>query len=140
MVGACVGTLFFGIAVEGVIWKRRLVVQAMPVGWKKLGVSTLFYGLQLTLGYMIMLVVMTYSGPLFMCVIFGLMSGHLLFGWMGNSASNPKETSDNTTTPDASNYHPEPDDVQERCCEQAKQSSCCDSIPEGSTPCCQNHL
>lgn len=141
MVGACVGTLFFGIAVEGVIWKRRQVVQAMPVGWKKLGVSTLFYGLQLTLGYMIMLVVMTYSGPLFMCVIFGLMSGHLLFSWIGAYASIPKESHDKVSaTPEPSNFEPGPADMRKSCCEQARKNNCYDSIPEGSTPCCQNYL
>ena len=38
----------------------------------------MLYGIQLTLGYLLMLVVMTFSGPLFVSVIFGLLGGHVL--------------------------------------------------------------
>jgi hypothetical protein len=41
--------------------------------------STLFYGLQLTMGYFIMLVIMTYSGPLFVSTVGGMMIGHVIF-------------------------------------------------------------
>lgn len=42
-------------------------------------VCALFYAVQLTMGYFIMLVVMTYSTPLFISVILGLVLGHLMF-------------------------------------------------------------
>ncbi len=79
MIGACFGTIAFGIALEGIIRQRRDFVAEMPIGWKRLLVSTVLYGAQLTAGYMIMLVVMTYSGPLFLSVIIGLMGGHFLW-------------------------------------------------------------
>lgn len=46
--------------------------------------STLIYGgVQLTIGYFLMLVVMTYSGPLFLCVVVGLVMGHAAFNARG---------------------------------------------------------
>eukprot|EP00591_Stephanopyxis_turris_P009522 CAMPEP_0195521334 /NCGR_PEP_ID=MMETSP0794_2-20130614/18474_1 /TAXON_ID=515487 /ORGANISM="Stephanopyxis turris, Strain CCMP 815" /LENGTH=664 /DNA_ID=CAMNT_0040650863 /DNA_START=58 /DNA_END=2052 /DNA_ORIENTATION=+ len=78
-VGACFGTFFFGFALEAVIKGRRSVAVMVQGKIKRLAVSTLFYGLQLTMGYMLMLVVMTYSVPLFLCIILGLMTGHFMF-------------------------------------------------------------
>jgi hypothetical protein len=126
---ASIGTLFFGIALEAVISKRRSVVQSFPMGWTRLAISTFFYGLQLTMGYMIMLVVMTYSGPLFMCVIFGLMGGHALFnsgGLLSNESKTPVVSFDNETEIE---HHGGSDGMNSRT-----------EIPEGITPCCQNTL
>lgn len=101
LVGACFGTIFFGIALEAVIWKRRSVVPSFPHGgWSRLIASTAFYGVQLTMGYLIMLVVMIYSAPLFVSVVVGLMMGHALFnagGIMGSKRKehNPTETNSN---------------------------------------------
>jgi Ctr copper transporter family len=78
-IAACFGTVFAGIALEGFIRQRRTIVSNLPIGWKRLIVSTICYGMQLALGYLIMLIVMTFSGPLFVSVIIGLMSGHFLF-------------------------------------------------------------
>ena len=126
---ASVGTLFFGILLEAVIAKRRSVVQSFPLGWKRLTISTLFYGLQLTLGYMIMLVVMTYSGPLFMCVIFGLMGGHAIFN-AGSSKARKEAVPDQELSIDET----EPE-------QKRSGLDCCgNEIPEGFTPCCQNAL
>jgi Ctr copper transporter family len=138
LAGACVGTIFFGMALEAVIWKRRSTVQSFPGGWKRVGVSTVSYGLQLTLGYMLMLVIMTYSGPLFMCVILGLMSGHAIF----NTGSTKAKTKCTVVT---------------GCVEQPLDSCRIENdvggspnsessngngpnVPEGITPCCQNTL
>jgi hypothetical protein len=141
LVGACFGTIFFGMALEGVIRKRRDVVQSLPGGWKRLGASTIFYGVQLTMGYMLMLVIMTYSGPLFMCVILGLMSGHALFNANGaKSAKEIKQKATDESQGDGSD-----------CCGTGPVDECpCkldnhrdDSgpfVPEGSTPCCQNTM
>ena len=156
MVGASIGTLFFGIALEAVIWKRRLVVNSLQVGWTRMGVSSLFYGLQLTMGYLLMLVVMTYSGPLFMCVVLGLMSGHFLFNAISFNAREHQTCTDKE------------EDVKSNCCQEiacpcdgkvnqdcgacstaigntsdggdSKSFSGIDCIPEGSTPCCQHSL
>jgi hypothetical protein len=117
VVAASIGTLAFGVALEAVIWKRRSVVESFPEGWKRLTASTLFYGLQLTMGYMIML--------------FGLMGGHALFnaGSLVRSKFNSVATY-GTEKPAASS---ETDtDNQDRLTGP--------TIPEGITPCCQNTL
>lgn len=78
---ACIGTIVFGILVEFVIRKRRTVLRGMQNGIKKILASAFLYGSQLTLSYLIMLVIMTYSGPLFISVILGLVIGHTVFHW-----------------------------------------------------------
>ncbi|KAL7520410.1 hypothetical protein ACHAWX_005135 [Stephanocyclus meneghinianus] len=75
---ACIGSILFGILLEFVLWKRRSVYIMKP-GRRRLILSVLVYGLQLTMGYFVMLVVMTYSGPLFVCTVGGMMLGHTLF-------------------------------------------------------------
>ena len=152
MVGASIGTLFFGIALEGVIWQRRQVVNSLQVGWTRLGVTSLFYGLQLTMGYFLMLVVMTYSGPLFMCVVLGLMSGHFLFNAISFKAS-ARQTSTDKEKAVISNCCQGDDgpcdtQVNEVCKAVGNTSdggnvqslTGSDYIPEGSTPCCQHSL
>jgi Ctr copper transporter family len=79
LASAAIGTLASGMALEKIIQQRRIVISFMDPGYKRLGVSSIFYGFQLTLGYFIMLVVMTYSGPLFLAVVLGLVGGHVLF-------------------------------------------------------------
>lgn len=135
LTGASIGTFFFGIVLEAVIAKRRSVVQSFPLGWKRLTISTLFYGLQLTLGYFIMLVVMTYSGPLFMSVIFGLMGGHAMFNAGSSKVSNEAKANSAVLIDDEIGV------------EQHNGGSDRNSIvgnnneiPEGFTPCCQNAL
>merc|ERR1719410_1636391 len=51
----------------------------MEAGTRRLLVSAIFYGLQLTMGYLLMLIIMIYSGALFFAVILGLVIGHILF-------------------------------------------------------------
>lgn len=51
----------------------------MSPGTRRLCLSALIYGLQLTMGYFIMLVIMTYSGPLFISTVSGMMIGHVIF-------------------------------------------------------------
>ena len=152
MVGASIGTIGFGIALEGVIWKRRDVVNSLPVGWARLGVTSLFYGLQLTMGYFLMLVVMTYSAPLFLCVIVGLMSGHFLFNAISMMAKNKKSTARATNNGvDSENYCPCDGEADSGCVvctanantsdeDDSKSVGSGDDIPEGSTPCCQHSL
>eukprot|EP01082_Thalassiosira_pseudonana_P012323 g11060.t1 g11060 contig48:59168-61539(+) len=74
----CIGSILFGVLLESVLWKRRSIYSLEP-GMRRLILSALVYGLQLTMGYFIMLVIMTYSGPLFVSTIGGMMAGHVLF-------------------------------------------------------------
>eukprot|EP00581_Thalassiosira_minuscula_P007166 CAMPEP_0183705194 /NCGR_PEP_ID=MMETSP0737-20130205/2356_1 /TAXON_ID=385413 /ORGANISM="Thalassiosira miniscula, Strain CCMP1093" /LENGTH=828 /DNA_ID=CAMNT_0025932303 /DNA_START=96 /DNA_END=2582 /DNA_ORIENTATION=+ len=75
---AAIGTILFGIVMEFVLLKRRSVY-SMPAGYTRLCLSACVYGLQLSMGYFIMLVVMTYSGPLVICAVGGMMVGHACF-------------------------------------------------------------
>ena len=75
---AALGSILLGILLEFVLWKRR-GVYALPPGHRRLLLSTTIYGLQLAMGYLIMLVIMTYSGPLFISTVGGMMLGHMLF-------------------------------------------------------------
>jgi hypothetical protein len=75
---AALGSILFGIALEFVLWKRRSIYTMAP-GPSRLCLSALVYGLQLTMGYFIMLVIMTYSGPLFVSTVGGMMLGHVIF-------------------------------------------------------------
>ena len=135
LTGASIGTIFFGMVLEAVIAKRRSVVQSFPLGWKRLSISTLFYGLQLTLGYLIMLVVMTYSGPLFMCVIFGLMGGHALFNSGSTKASLERKPDDVVL-----NDNETEEEQQNSGSNHSTKGYTSNEIPEGFTPCCQNAL
>lgn len=79
LIVACLGSILFGCIMEYLIRHRRDTIPTLPPGWKRLGVSALAYGAQLSMGYSLMLVVMIYSGPLFLSVILGLVFGHVLF-------------------------------------------------------------
>ncbi len=144
IVGACIGTLAFGIALEGVIYSRRSIVQGMPEGWKQTGVSTLLYGVQLTMGYMLMLVVMTYSGPLFLCVVVGLMMGHVGFNSkLFRSKKLAENRKDDAGYGERSTHLESNASNEGDCCAAARSSRGLSEgpcIPEGSTPCCQNTL
>jgi len=85
MILAFSGTFFISIGLEGIITGRRIVLPIIKGKNTRLVVSTITYGIQLTLGYLIMLIVMTYSLPLFFSVILGLMAGHFLFHLSTNS-------------------------------------------------------
>jgi hypothetical protein len=113
-VGACIGTFCLGVLLEYVVRTRRKLAQSSET-WAGIAASTCVYGLQLTLGYFLMLIVMTYSGPLFVCAVSGLMAGHIKFKTLHatNDANN-----DLTTT-----------------LENGEGQA---SSDEGSTPCCQH--
>jgi copper transporter 1 len=83
MIATCIVTIFLAVLLEGVIFARKAFLQRLPRISVRIALSTLMYGCQLTLAYFIMLVVMTYSGPLFVSVIVGLMVGHLGFSVIG---------------------------------------------------------
>ncbi|CAB9496852.1 mucin 13, cell surface associated [Seminavis robusta] len=79
LVLACFFTILFGMSLEFVIQQRRVTVRKYGPGMSRLAVSATFYGLQLTMGYAIMLVVMIYSIPLFLSVVVGIVGGHVVF-------------------------------------------------------------
>jgi len=114
---ACFGTILGGIAVEGVITARRMILQSKKFKLQnantKLFISMILYGAQLTMGYLIMLVVMTYSGPLFISVIIGLMFGHVLFQVIPTTTTKTSDTTKKDKNRDSS------------------------IVIEGVTPCCQ---
>jgi hypothetical protein len=81
LVGACFGTIALGIFLEYIIISRRVLVFKNEKPIKEILHSALLYGVQLTLGYFLMLVVMSYSVPLFMSVVIGLVLGHVIFNY-----------------------------------------------------------
>ena len=100
---ACLGSILFGILLEYVLWKRRAVYIMAP-GRRRLILSVLVYGLQLSMGYFIMLVIMTYSGPLFVSTVGGMMLGHALFNaqdsymkWRDGSATKSQDAGAGTS-------------------------------------------
>ncbi len=83
-VAGCVGVMLLGIVIEALIALRRnlirkkftmLNVRAVP----RKALALFLFGLNLTLGYLAMLVAMTYSIELFFFVILGLLIGHGMF-------------------------------------------------------------
>eukprot|EP00536_Pseudo-nitzschia_multiseries_P007988 jgi/Psemu1/66314/estExt_Genemark1.C_1940036 len=76
---AVIGTVLLAIGLEKFIQQRRKTMAYMESGTKRLIVSGAFYGVQLTIGYLLMLVIMIYSGVLFLAVILGLVVGHVMF-------------------------------------------------------------
>lgn len=81
LIAACFGTVAMGIVVELIIRQRKRVLQGFENGTKKVAYAALLYGLQLTTSYVVMLIIMTYSGPLFFSVIIGLVGGHVYCNW-----------------------------------------------------------
>jgi len=84
---ACIGVMLLGILVEFNIFVRRKLttrrrisayLRATTPSIRRLA-SIFLFGFNLFLGYLAMLVAMTYSIELFMCVILGLMIGHAAF-------------------------------------------------------------
>lgn len=54
----------------------------MDIGLKSKVILTLSYGLSTLLSYLLMLVVMTFNGGLFLATIFGLSFGYFVFGFL----------------------------------------------------------
>lgn len=153
---ASVGTLFMGVLLEGVIWQRRKLFKRMKAGTARLGMGSAFYGVQLTLGYFIMLIVMTYSGVLFLCCVAGLVLGNVMFnGHDGLLATASPSSGRRASVPtqDLNEGLPNPclcaDDKTDAVAGESAAGGgephpCCrngdgdeDDIPEGATPCCQ---
>ena len=83
---ACIGVMFLGFCIELLIAVRRRLTSRRRLSPYLVGqpsvkrtVAIALFGLNLLLGYLAMLVAMTYSIELFLCVIIGLMIGHAVF-------------------------------------------------------------
>jgi hypothetical protein len=89
LVLACIGTALLGVFLETLVWIRRkylspkALISSKAKGslYRKIIPTALGYAIQLLFGYFLMLIVMTYSGPLVISVIVGLVSGHIIFQW-----------------------------------------------------------
>ena len=93
---AMVGVTLIGLAIEALIAVRRKISKRkglfirMTADSRRL-LMVILFGLNLILGYLAMLVAMTYSVELFMCVVLGLCVGHFIFN---SKSSNVGESID----------------------------------------------
>jgi hypothetical protein len=77
-IGGCIGTFLFGMFVELLSVVRRQIKPELskPIIY---GSSMLVLGAQATCGYFLMFLAMTFSIPIFIAAVLGLMVGHGLF-------------------------------------------------------------
>merc|ERR1719411_2523790 len=79
----CIGVILLGIGIEAMLCfrrklqKRRIMIR-MSGGARRAAIIFLF-GVNIASGYFAMLVAMTYSVELFICMILGLVIGHGIF-------------------------------------------------------------
>eukprot|EP00551_Chaetoceros_affinis_P010194 CAMPEP_0203675228 /NCGR_PEP_ID=MMETSP0090-20130426/19602_1 /ASSEMBLY_ACC=CAM_ASM_001088 /TAXON_ID=426623 /ORGANISM="Chaetoceros affinis, Strain CCMP159" /LENGTH=693 /DNA_ID=CAMNT_0050541355 /DNA_START=232 /DNA_END=2313 /DNA_ORIENTATION=- len=90
MFGACIGAILLAILTEIVTRHRRSLLNRITRPRMKVFSSAFLYAIQVSLGYAVMLLIMTYSGPLVLSVILGLSSGHLIINWDARKADNIK--------------------------------------------------
>jgi len=79
----CVGVILLGIAIEGLLCCRR-EVQSRKIligirGVPRRAFIVFLFTLNIGSGYLAMLVAMTYSVELFICMVVGLVVGHAIF-------------------------------------------------------------
>jgi len=84
-VAGCLGVALLGFAIEAMIALRRAVsrrkwraLDRLTAGYRRL-IALACFASNLILGYLAMLVAMTYSVELFLCVVVGLVAGHAVF-------------------------------------------------------------
>lgn len=134
---AVIGTFLLALGLEKFIQQRRKMMEGLESGTKRLLVSGVMYGVQLTIGYMIMLIIMIYSGVLFLAVILGLVTGHVFFNAMDavwpaygrSSSSSQSSSSHNSIIIDDDNALIELDEKNKDGDENCDDPNCCDSIP-----------
>ncbi|KAF4651492.1 hypothetical protein FOL46_000284 [Perkinsus olseni] len=76
----CIGVLLLGMLVEGILWARRRYLRHIRNKWAHAIIGALTFGISVSIAYLAMLVVMTYSCELFLCLCAGLVIGHFVFG------------------------------------------------------------
>jgi zinc transporter ZupT len=78
--GACVFTVLLGILIEGLSAARAFVVRRSAKNLRrKHWLLTAIYAVQAPLGYMLMLISMSFSVELFLSVLVGLAAGNMIF-------------------------------------------------------------
>lgn len=135
---AAIGTFLLAVGLEKFIQQRRKTMEALESGRKRLLVSAALYGVQLTIGYMLMLIIMIYSGVLFLAVVSGLVAGHVFFNamdavWPAYGPSSRNSIDDDESIVELA------DDTSGGCCNEKKKEdardcddpNCCDSVNEG---------
>ena len=133
----CIATILLGVSLEAIIYVRRKWAKTLPKGpvrnifysMKTQLSHGLLYGMQLTVGYFVMLVVMTYSTPLFVCAVGGIVLGHVIFGVI--SSRNAKKSEDGFDTVAALFTNP---DLKLIC------FVCLGQVADAVSPCCYNEL
>lgn len=80
---ACIGVIILGLVIEALLCFRRKLQKRRifpRIGglYRRLAIVTLF-GINIASGYFAMLVAMTYSVELFICMVLGLVIGHGIF-------------------------------------------------------------
>lgn len=164
---AFLGTITTGICLEKLIQQRRKHMNEVAAGRQRLLFSATFYGIQLTIGYMLMLVIMIYSGAMFIATVMGLVLGHVFFNakdaiWPLKTGATTMVIPQSDTSSDVGSNRGDSTDYPEQTVEMTAEltsqpakfspgSACCGRgqaariapnpgtqlIPEGSTPCCQ---
>jgi len=139
---ACLGTIMVGAIVEFIVRQRLIMIGRVRNIKAKLAISAAFYGTQLTLAYFLMLIVMTYSGPLVISVVLGLITGHIGGNWgsdFGKSKNGVKDTTaGGNTTPCCNVEGPcnEDSDIKRGNDEKIEIGDCCNqrgtTVPLGS--------
>merc|ERR1712112_234458 len=80
---ACFGVLLLGIAIEGMLCLRREIqsrkILLLIRGLTRRACIISLFALNIASGYLAMLVAMTYSVELFVCMVVGLVAGHAFF-------------------------------------------------------------
>jgi len=152
LIVASLGTILASMSLELVIFQRRVYHSRMSEGYKRLLTTTLLYGLQLTMGYLLMLVIMTYSGVLFLCTILGLMMGHAVWNakdalWKPSKKNEKRrsvapsiEDGQQQTTAAAAMLLTEISDTSSNYAKGVIEDDNDNDmdVPEGATPCCMN--
>jgi hypothetical protein len=157
LVGACLGSLALGVALEYLISQRRryfcgVATNTSSSRKKRLLISAAFYGMQLIMGYTIMLIIMIYSVPLFLSAVTGLVGGHVLFNAKDCLVVAPKQTRRTDATGElaperahnnasSSSSSPNTASPSASCCASSADNDSQDrgmEDAEGITPCCQH--
>lgn len=76
----CIASVVLGILIEGLLAARRRFLSYIRRSLLRGLVGALGFGLSVAVAYLAMLIIMTYSCELFICVCIGLVIGHFAFG------------------------------------------------------------